>query len=806
MIGTFLQDARQTLRSIAIAPVFFGALIVTLAVGVGANTAVFSIVKTVLLDPLPYPAADRILVVGENPWVPVELYEDLQASDGGSFEEIAAFYPEPVAITTGDAPMEVESARITPNFFRIFDARIAHDLGFAHTDNAALLDGAVVVSHGLWQNRLGQQGAPTSQTIPVDGAARQIVGVTEREFRQITPGARNPVLWRVARFEPQRADGDKNYVIPLVRMKDGVSLSRAQVEFNAITQRFMDRNPDFHNAGWTGLRLVPIKDELVGDRRPMLLVLQFAVGLLLLIACVNIANLLQARFISRQHELAIRESMGASKRRLLRQLTTESVVLALIGGTAGYLLMLVWLKAIVSMAPQDIPRIDEVSADATQFLFSLGIALVAGFLFGVFPVALASRRSLHDHLKEGGRSPSRSVGQRRASQVLVVAEVMFALILLVGAGLLVRTLLTMTSLDLGFRTANVYVLALNLPENRYRAVPELERFYRLTRESLAAVPGVEAVGVSNNLPIKRSRSSRDIQIEGFTDSAEFQYGVVSPGFFEVLDMPIVRGRDIADGDRRGMPAVALVDQTMADALWQGDALGKRFRMSENEPWISVVGIVAKSRSSGLLKPPRAGFYISNQQRADNVVELSVGRQAVFVIRSAVGLASLAPALRSAVRAVDAQQPVAEIAPLRQIVDAEGDPQRFAATLFSAFAGIAVLLVVTGVHGIVSCLVAERTHELSIRKVMGASNGAIMRRVVLWGLKLALIGIVAGIGGLFALNRFLASLVHGVGALDPLTIFASILVVVVVTVIACAIPAHRMVRLDAIVALRGDGRT
>lgn len=804
MISTFIQDARQALRNIRNAPIFFGALILTIAIGIGANTAIFSIIKTVLLDPLPYPGSDRILITSGNPWVPVEIYEDLKASAGGSFEEVAAFYSEPVAITGGDEPVEVEGARVTPNFFRIFGAKMAHGPGFARGENTADSDGTAVVSQGLWQYRLGRQGDPTSQTIQISGTPRQIVGMVDREFRQITPGTKGPLVWVVSKFESERDDGEKNWVIPIVRVKEGVSLSRAQAEMKVVVERFMDRNPDFRGPRWVNMQLVPMKDELVGNLRPTLLILQFAVGLLLLIACVNIANLLQARFTSRQREFAIRESIGASKHRLMRQLLTESVVLALIGGLAGFLLMLVSLKLIVSMAPQDIPRIDQVSGDPILFLFSLGISLVAGLLFGVFPATVATRRSLHDHLKEGGRSPSRSKGQQRVNQVLVVAEIMLTLILLVGAGLLLRTLFALTSLDLGYRTDNVYVLPVNIPENRYASVPELERFYQQARESIAAVPGVEQVGVSNNLPIRRGRSAREVQVEGLTDIGVFDYGVVSPGFYEALNIPIVRGRDIADSDRRGMPPVAIVDQSMADGLWSGDAIGKRFRMGEND-WITVVGVVGNSRSNGLINPSRPGFYISNQQRLENLGELSVGRQAVFVIRSGVSLESLAPALRRALWAVDAQQPIPDIVPLQQVIDNEGGPQRFRATLFAAFAAIALLLVIAGIYGIVSYLVAERTHELGIRKVMGATDGDIIGRILLWGFKLALIGIVAGIGGTFALNRYLSSLLYGVGTMDPLTIAASILVIIWITAIACFIPARRVAKVDPIVALRGDGR-
>ncbi len=797
-----LQDIRQILKNIAKAPIFFGALVLTLAIGIGANTAIFSLVKTVLLQPLPYPDADGIVGISKYPWVPVELYDDLRASGGNTFEEVAAFYPQSFAVTGGDHPIEVEGARVTPNFFRIFRAGAAQGRGFSPADGAA---GPVVVSEGFWRHRQDGTGDPAHRTLTLDGVSHPVIGMIDPAFRQITPGNGHPRLWLASTFEPLRPDGSMGYVIPLARLRKGAPLHQAQAAFSVVIGRFLERHPELrNNSRWNQLRLVPIREELTGDIRPALLMLQAAVGILLLIACVNVANLLHARFLARQRELAIRAALGATKGRLVRQLLTESLVLALLGGLAGFLLMRVCLKAILGIAPVDIPRIQDVSGDPAVFLFALGLSVLTGLAFGVFPSALGTRRTLHDQLKEGGRSPGRSRGQSRASQALVVAEVALSMVLLAGAGLLIQSFFSLTSQSLGFRTKDVLAIAVSSPGNRHASVPDLEAFYRLARERLRQVPGVESACVSNNLPIKRGRSSRTLVIEGLPEPRTMQYGVVSPGFFGTLGIPIRQGRDFEDSDRRTSPPVAVVDEAMATALWpQQNPIGKRFRMPDASGWISVVGVVGDIRGNGLAREPGPGFYISNQQRPDTLVELTVGRQAVFLIHSRLGPAAMAPALRRAIWDADPQQPVPEITTLDQVLDREGASHRFRALLLGLFAAIAMLLVAAGIYGIVEYLVSERTHELGVRKALGATDGSLIRGILAWGLKLAAIGTALGVLAVFALGRFLASLLFGVGALDPGTLMASGILIGLITVVACFIPARRVARVDPMTALRSE---
>lgn len=808
-MSTLRQDVQQTLRNMRGAPVFFGAVILTLAIGIGANTALFSIVRTVLLDPLPYPDSDQLVAVAENPWNPAEIALDLRES-GRSFQEIAAYSPQPFAVTGGEQPYELEGAKVTPNFFRTLGAGMARGRGFTAEDGRPGAPPVAIVSYGVWQSQFGGRADIVGQTIRLDDKPHQIVGVMERGFRVFAPRSEDPSVWTASEIMPPEDPNEMTYVIPLARLKPGVPLQRAQAELDQAMVRFRERHPDraAEDAERWSLRLATVKSEMVKEVRTALVLLQLTVGVLLLIACVNVANLLLARSTSRQREMAIRSALGASRGRLIRRLMTESVVLAILGGLSGLALMALTLQLVLRAAPADIPRIDEVSIDLPVFVFALGISGVTGLLFGVIPAFATVRRSIHDHLKEGGRSPTRSSGQHRVSQALVVTEVTLTLVLLVGAGLLVRSFFLLTGQETGFRTDDVLTVAVQVPASRHDSVPQLEEFYRRSLERLAQVPGVQAVGVANNLPINRNGSRREYLAEGDPETAvkEAQYAVVSPGYFRALDLPLVRGRYFEDTDRRGAPRVAIVDEAMARVAFPGqDPIGKRFRFEDggDEVWLTVVGLARNIRGSGLAKDPGPGFYISYQQRPPTQVELRVGRKAVFLVRSQLDAEALAEPLRKAIWEVDPQQPVAEIRPLASIVAEEAGPQRFRATLLGTFAAIALVLVLVGVYGVIEYLVAERTQEFGIRMALGAPRGNIVGNVVAWALKLTVIGGVLGMAGVFVLNRYLTSMLFGITPTDPLTIGGSLLVIGAITLAACFIPARRATQVDPIVALRSE---
>jgi len=811
-MSSLRQDVKQTFRTIRNAPVFFAVVVLTLAIGIGANTALFSIVKAVLLEPLPYPESDRLVTTSPDRWNPAEIYIRLKES-GKSFEGVGAIYPRQFAVTGGEQPYELEGAEVTPNLLRLYGASMALGRGFVDSDARPDAPRTAVLSHEFWQARFGGSPDVVDRVIQINGEPHQVVGVTARGFRMIAPESENLQIW--VPFEPEalNAEGTReNWAIPMARLGKGVSLERGQAELDVVTKRYSAANPAEGGPERWNLRLATLKSELIQNISTALLVLQLAVGVVLLIACINVANLLLARSSSRQGEMAIRSALGASKGRLLRQVLTESVVLSLLGGLASLLLLLFALKLILRMAPQNTPRIDEVSIDLSVLLFTLGVSVATGLLFGAVPAISTARKPIHDFLKEGGRAPSGSRRRHRTSQALVVAEVTLTLVLLVGAGLLVRSFVTLTSQEPGFRTEGVLTVAIRVPPNRYENVRELEAFYARVQDRVRQIPGVQAVGVANNLPISRGNSWREYLAEGEAEVPEnikaAEYGVVSPGYFEALDIPLLGGRYFDDSDRRGHVRVAVIDRAMAERTWpKQDPIGQRFRFEDGEDaLLTVVGVVDGIRGNGLANKPRAGFFISYQQRPETSVELAVGRRSVLVVQSRLEPEQLAGSLRQAVWEIDPQQPVPEISTMKSVIAEGVGPERFRAVLLGTLAALALILVVAGIYGVIEYLVVERTHEFGIRMAMGATGNDIVTRVLKWGLSLTAVGIAVGLVGVFALNRYLADFLFGVTPTDALTVLGSISAVVLVTLAACWIPARRATRVDPIVALRSERRS
>jgi predicted permease len=512
---------------------------------------------------------------------------------------------------------------------------------------------------------------------------------------------------------------------------------------------------------------------------------------------------LLVRFGSRQGELAIRSALGASRRRLVRQLVTESMVLSLLGGLAGLLLMVFSLKLVLAVVPAEIPRIDEVSLDFSVFLFAVGISVGTGLLFGVVPALVTTRQAPAEFLKAGSPATARSRQRHRLSQGLVITEITVTLILLVGAGLLVRTFLALTEQVPGFRTEDVLAVSIHVPENRYQSVPELEEFYGRIVGRLRQVPGITSVAMSNNLPISRGNARREYLVEGESEVREAQYGVISPAYFRTLDIPLIRGRSFSAADRRGNPPVAVIDEAMWRQVWpQQDPIGKRFRFNDDDAaWLTVVGVVGNIRGSGLASDPRPGFYVSYQQRAETVTELAAGRNAVILARAAVGAGDLSQPLRRGIWDVDPLQPIPTIRTLQSIISAGVNPQRFRAVLVGSFAAIALILVVAGIYGVIEFLVAERTHEFGIRMAVGATTGDIVQRVLSWGLRLAAWGLVLGTIGILIVNRYLASMLFGVTPTDPVTTLTSAMAIMVVALAACVVPARKATGIDPVAVLR-----
>lgn len=590
----------------------------------------------------------------------------------------------------------------------------------------------------------------------------------------------------------------------MARLKSGIPLQQAQSELDVAVSRFRAENPGFRPA--QNLRWVTLKSELVQNVRTALLVLQLAVIVILVIACVNVANLLLARQSSRQGEIALCAALGASRGALVRRQLTESVLLSLLGGVAGLLLMLVGLKLLVAAAPTDVPRIGDASIDASVFLFTLGISVAAGLLFGVLPAVGTTSRASSDALKQSGRTHARGKKQHRIGRALVVAELALTLVLLAGAGLLARTFVSLTGQALGFRTDDILTVSMEVPENGYESIPALTAFHGRVLERLQQLPTVEAVALSKNPPISRGNSTREYLLEGRPENeANWQgahYDVVSPEYFRLLDIPLLMGRHFEAGDRRGTPPVAIIDEAFARQAWPGqDPIGKRLRF-EDDRWLTVVGVVGNTRGSGLANDPGPGFYISYRQRPETPTERASARtHTVFLVRSRAQVEELAGSLRQAVWDVDPQQPVPEITTLHGVISQGVAPQRFRAVLLGSFAALALILAIAGVYGVISYIVSRQTQEFGIRMAVGAKNRDIVLGVLKDALPLITLGLAFGLIGVFVATRYLESLLFGVAPTDPLTIVVSVGVIILVALTASLFPARRAMQVDPMIALR-----
>ncbi|MDP2481537.1 MAG: ABC transporter permease [Candidatus Palauibacterales bacterium] len=807
-MDALVQDLRFALRQLRRSPGYAAVAVLTLALGVGATTALFTVVNGVLLRPLPYPHPDQLVVLRGGPWGPAEIPIDL-ARGSTVFRDVSAYYPEPFAVSEGDHAYQLEGSRVTPDLLPMLGARMALGRGFTAADARPAAPPTAILSYRVWQTRFGGRRDVLGRTVRINDRAHRIVGVAARGFRQLGPRLDDPGIWTPLALRPWDADGRMMWVIPLARLEAGASLGQAQTALDRELVHFRERHPDVASNGRWALRLATLKSEMVRDVRTGLLLLQLATGVLLLIACVNIANLLLARAGSRQREMAIRAALGAGRRRLAQGLLAESLVLGLLGGLAGVFLMRVALGVLVRAAPAGIPRLGQVHVDVPVLLFALGISVATGCLFGIVPALVSTGRSPHEALAEGGRSQSLTARHHRVSQGLAITEIALGVVLLVGAGLVVRSFFLLMAQDTGFRTRDVLTVAVRILPTRYDSVPELDAFYFRTLERLRAVPGVEYVALANNLPIDRGHAIRDYVVEGSAQAAErqAQYGVVSPDYFRTLGIDLVRGRSFRESDDRGATRVAIIDEAMAREAFHGrDPIGRRFRFEEGDnAWLTVVGVAADIRGGGLAREPGPGFYVPYGQRPSTVPEITMGHQAVFLVRSGLGAGALAGPLRRAIWSVDARQPVPEVSTLAGDVARGAAPQRFRAELLGSFAGLALLLVLVGVYGVVEFAVSERTREFGIRMALGADRGAILRGVLLRGLRLTAAGAILGVVVVVVVNRYLRSLLFGVTPTDLRTVAVALGVTVVASLAACVVPALRATRVDPLVALRAEGR-
>jgi predicted permease len=811
-LETLWQDLRYACRVLRRSPGFTTVVVLTLALGIGANTAIFSVVNAVILRPLDCNEPQRLAVLDTADTrynsKGAASYRDIAywRSESRTFEEIAVYYLpgwSRQTLTGIEEPQPIQAAFVSSNFFPMLG--VAPLLGrTVSAEDVQRRERVVVLSEALWRRRFDGSPSALQATLELDGKPWQVIGVMPETYRF---PFRDTQCWMPVTSHDEWRDEGKDLKsrrwLGLGRLKPGASFEQAQAEMSTIAAHLEKEYPDT-NAGLT-VKVTALQLLVAGNTRLALWVLLGAVAFVLLIACTNVANLVLARGATRERELAVRAALGAGRGRLVRQLLTESLALAAAAGALGLGLALAGIRALVAFGPLDLPRLSETRIDATVLVFTLLASLLAGILFGLAPAWRISRCNPNESLKQGGRATAGSLGLRHARSLLVVAEFALAVVLLAGAGLLIRSFLAVEAVDSGFKTERVLTVhiwfAASTPESRQLA------FYRQGIERLAAIPGVEAAGAGNTLfQLGESRGFALREVEGRPAEPRDQWTplswtTVSGDYFQALGIPLLRGRFFSQRDRRDSSPVVIINETLARRYWPGeDPIGKRLKgfdpRGRNDEWVTVIGMVADTRTQGRERPPMAQLFQPQEQWSDGTP--------YFVIRTATRDAQqLSSAVRSVLHAVDKAAAITDVTTPEQRLQDQTSRRRFQAWLFGLFSGVALLLAAIGIYGIMHYSVAQRRHEIGIRMALGARPGDVLGLVVRQGLSLAAIGTAAGLLSALWLTRALATLLFGVTPTDPLTFAGVSAVLLLAALVACWLPARRATRIDPIVALRQD---
>jgi putative ABC transport system permease protein len=800
-------DVGYALRGLVRRPMFTVVVVATIALGVGANAAIFSVVNGVLLRPLPYPAAERVISFGHAPphWLTSESNFLDYRSEMRSFDGLSAFTQLEATITSGDEPERIRLVRASEDFFPVLG--VAPMLGrvFAADEYRADPPTVVMLSHALWTRRFGADRAIVSRTISINGLARTVVGVMPPHFDY--PQARTDLWTPLPQLHPDSLNGrDNNYLWMVGRLRPGVTIEHARSEANGIAGRIMRDYASFFNPREPLTpRLVAVGELLVGKTRPYLIALLGTVSFVLLIACANVANLLLARSESRRKEMAVRRALGASGRRLATQLFTESAMLAFAGGAFGLLIAWGGDSALVSLAPAAIPRLDQVRIDWKVAAFAIGASALTGLLIGLVPAWRASRGSSSEALKEGGRSVGMHGGARGARRVLVVAEVALAVVTLSGAGMLLRSLWHLEGNDLGFDPHNVLTAKVALAAREYDDT-RAAVFYEQLLERLRALPGVRAAGAAGWLPVVDAGGLWGVRVEG----RSYTMGSVptavphhvTPGYFAAMGQRILAGRDFARSDRADAPYVAIVSSRFARTHWPGeDAIGQRFHvMGGNTPFMTVVGVVSDVRARGFDDTAEPTMYFPYDQAPKTA--MYAPRAMALAVRADVTPMSLEGALRSSVRALDRTTPVSEVRTLADVVGTSVASRKFSTELLLAFAALALALAGIGTYGVISYGVSQRTYEIGVRMALGAERRTVLFLVLSEGMQMCLIGLGIGIVGSIAAATAIRAMLVGVSPVDVPTLALVCVVLMGVAVAASLLPAWRAMEVSPTEALRG----
>lgn len=810
------RDLRHAIARLIRDRGFAAVTIATLALGIGANTAVFSLVKASLLSPLPYGEPDRLTAIwGQDRGESTHLsLREVQAygSEAHSLAEVAGYQEFDASFTGGQEPELIRGGSATPNLFNVTRTPALLGRTFTVSDTAGGTSDVIVISHALWQRRFGGAADIIGRTVQVNGRARTIIGVMPPMFRLPNDYAslRPTEAWVPEVVDPANlgAWGNRSYT-GLARLKEGVSAAAASSELPLLADRwvkagYVRARPD-GSLGGLARRVIPVQEFITGQVRGTLLILFGSVGFVLLIACANVANLQLARADVRRREVALRTALGAGRGHVVSQLLTESVLLSAAGAAAGLAVAWAGLQIVLTLRPANLPRLDETSLDGQVLLFTAMLAVITGVLFGLLPALQLSRPDVTSVLKDGGRSGTAGRSRQLARRALVVLQLASSVVLALAAGLLIRSLIELNRIDLGFNPANVLTAHLQVPATDYPQPADVVRFHREAIERVGQIPGVVAAGSVRVLPLARLIGDWSIRIEGRPyvpeDNPNGDFQAVTPGYFEAMGLELIRGRFLTAADREdSMPAV-VINETMASRYWPNeDPIGRQFMIgTDDKPWLTIVGIVGRVRHNAVVEESRAEMYLAHAQAPGHL--RSAPRGMTMVVKTAGEPLAIAGQVREAIRSIDRNLPVSDIRSMDAVAAAALAQPRFVTFLLALFAVTALTLAAIGIYGTVSLLVAERTQEMGIRLALGADRAAILKLVLGQGMMLTIIGLVIGLAGAAILTQTLSGLIYGVGALDPLT-FASVpLLLAVVALIACFLPARRAAAVDAITTLR-----
>jgi putative ABC transport system permease protein len=816
-MDSWLKDVRYALRRLRKSPGFSAIVLLTLALGIGANSAIFSVVNTVLLRPFPYRDPERLVIVDH-------FYPSLNNLEAGAsapgFRDLrdkAADFSgvfvmngwAPALTGTGGEPLRLQGTRASGLIFKTLGVSPILGRPFTPEEDEPGKNKVVVLGYGFWQRQFGGDQGIVGKPIILNGEPYDVIGVMPASFRDFN-GRLPSDLWTPLALAPDAFSDNRRtneYLTLVARLKPGVTVDRTRSDLKTFANQLKADYPNNYPPDWT-LKVTPMNEKVSGQIRPALLILLGAVGFVLLIACANVANLLLARAASRIKEVAIRSALGARRRDLLRQLMAESLILALMGGALGLGLAWLGMKGVIALKPANVPRITELGVDGLVTAFTLGVAVVTGLLFGLAPAVQTSRANLQETLKEGGRSGSADRSGHTMRRVLVVAEVALALTLLTGAGLLIKSLALLQDVNPGFDSSSLLTFNVAIPGAKYRSDTAQAQYFDRALEAVRAVPGVKDVGITSVLPFGGNWSTGSFTVEGYqpakgTPGPWGDQRIVSPGFFTTLKVPLIKGRNFTEQDGVVGPPVVIVDEEMVKKYWPNvDPIGKRVTFGDPQrdstvTWMTVVGVVGHTKHEGLDAENRVQLYHPTKRPG------FIGNNRAFAVRTLGDPNKALPAVRAAIHAIDADVPISNIATMDANIASSMGQRRFAMMLLGLFAAMAVVLASIGIYGVMSYSVTQRSHEIGIRMALGAARQNVLGMVMGQGLALVGVGVAIGVAGAFGLTRLIASQLFGVKPTDATTFILVALTLVGVAALATFIPAMRATRVDPVVALRDE---